>query len=63
MNINEHGWDEDGQIHWVKKAFSSDVELLLVDDIEIDESDDGEPAWLEYLESEDESEESDVEQF
>ena len=62
-NIQEHGWDEDGQIHWVKKAFPSDVKLLFVGDIKIDESDDGEPALLEYLEPGDESEESDVEQF
>ena len=29
-----HGWNEDGQIHWVKKAFPSDIELLLVDEVE-----------------------------
>ena len=63
-NINHHGWDEDGQIHWVKKAFPSDVELLLVEKIEIYESEDSERAvLLEYLEPGDKIEKSDVEQF
>ena len=36
-----HGWNDDGRIHWVRKAFPNDVELLLVDEAEVQNSSDG----------------------
>ena len=59
-----HGWFEDGQINWVKQAFPEDIELLLVEDGDMEESEDdvdvsGPP---EYVEPGDESEGSDDEQ-
>ena len=59
-----HGWFEDGQINWVKQAFPEDIELLLVEDGDMEESEDdvdvSDPP--EYVEPGDESEGSDDEQ-
>ena len=49
-----HGWEQDGRIHWVNRAFPQDVELLLFDDKEETEQN--------YEEAGDESDESEVDE-
>ena len=48
-------WEPDGRIHWVKRAFPEDVELLLFDDND-DETEQN------YVEAGEESDESDVDE-
>ena len=50
-----HGWEQDGRIHWVNRAFPEDVELLLFDDKD-DETEQN------YVEAGEESDESDVDE-
>ena len=45
-----HGWEQDGQIHWVNRAFPEEVVLLVFDDKEEKEQD--------YEEESNESDES-----
>ena len=54
-----HGWDENGQINWVIKAYPSEVDLLLAE--ENDSESDAEV--VEYVEPGDESEGSDNEEY
>ena len=62
-----HGWNDDGRIQWVRKAFPSDVELLLVDEAEERNNSEGtenddDQVEMEYQEPGDESEGSDMEE-